>query len=189
MPIKDLLTQFNWVDALVFTPILLRSIYIGVRQGFVVEFFKTLGILFISYFTLHYYSSLGDFLAGKTSIAPELAQIIFYLAISFFIFIGFMFIRQGLFCIIKVEVVTLLKSWGGAILGFVRGIFLTSIIFIFLLVSNNKYLIDSIKQSYFANKVIHIAPYSYRFMFNNLVSKFSAEEKLNPDLFKMLEEK
>lgn len=190
MALNELLAQLNWIDLLIFLPILFRSIYIGLRQGVITEFFKILGVISASYFTLHYYPLLGNFLAGAMPVTLELEPclIFSYLFLFFLVIITFIFIRQVILTVTKIETVNLLMIWGGVILGFLRGIFLTSMIFIFLFLLTNNYLTGSVRQSYFGNKVIRVAPVTYRFIFDNLVVNFFPDEKLNQGIFKMLDE-
>lgn len=182
------LTQFNWVDVLLIMPIMFRGVYIGVKQGIIIEFFKTLGLVFISYFTLHYYSPMGDFLANNTPALPEGCYIFSYLLISFLIWGGFTFGRQSILTIVKVEAAGLVKSWGGAIFGFLRGTLLSSMILIFLLLWNADYLSGSIRQSYFGSKLAYASPNVYKFVFEGIIAKFSPDDRLNRRLFKLLEE-
>ncbi|MDP1853966.1 MAG: CvpA family protein [Candidatus Omnitrophota bacterium] len=182
------LTQFNWIDVLLFMPVMFRGVYIGIKEGVVIELFKTLGLVLISYFTLHYYSPLGDFLANNTPALPEGCYIFSYIFISFLIWVGFTLGRQSILTIVKVETAGLLKTWGGAILGFLRGILLSSIIFIFLLMWNGSYLTGSIRQSYFGNRLTCASPNVYKFVFENIIAKFSPDERLNRRLFKLVEE-
>ncbi len=56
--LTHLIKSINWIDvALAF--LFLRVIFIGVKNGFITEFFKSLGVLTAVFVSLHYYSYLG----------------------------------------------------------------------------------------------------------------------------------
>lgn len=188
MPANEILARVNWVDVLLLLPIVFRAAYIGVRQGVIIEFFKISGVFVISYFTLHYYTVFGEFLAGISPVAFEICAIFSYFVISSLILAVFAIIRQSILKVIKIEAAVMLKAWGGVILGFVRGLLFTSLVFISLLLFHNNYLTGSIKQSYFGSRLVMAAPAVYQGIYNNLVIKFNKHERMNYDLLDLLEE-
>lgn len=187
MQFNELLTKFNWVDVFVFTPILLRALYIGVRQGFIIEFFKTAGVFAVSYLSLHYYLVVGGVLSGKTPFASDAINAAAYFTIICAVFLSFFFIRRGFLSIFKIETITLFNAWGGAALGFIRGILTTSIVMVFLLILNNAYLAGSVKESFFGGRLVRASPAVYRFIFDNFTAKFSPDEQINQNVFQILE--
>ena len=53
--LTHLIKSINWIDvALVF--LLIRMIFVGVKNGFISEFFKFLGIVVAAFISLHFYS-------------------------------------------------------------------------------------------------------------------------------------
>jgi uncharacterized membrane protein required for colicin V production len=187
MNVEEILSRFNWIDILVVT-VLFRSTYIGVKKGFVIELFKNIGIIFTCFFTLHYYVRLGNFLADKTPVAQTTCWLFSYLVISFLILLISTLARHSFLRIIKIETVELLRWLGGGVLGLARGGILASIICLFFVISNVTYLKGSVRQSYSGEKIINIAPNTYRFIFDNLVTKFAPEAELNHTLFEKMEE-
>ncbi|MFQ5681382.1 MAG: CvpA family protein [Candidatus Omnitrophota bacterium] len=179
---KDLLSQFNWIDIFIVI-ILLRSSYMGIKQGFVTELFKLLGIILNIYLSLHYYPLLGNFFSQKSPLPQGIANIFSYLSIGFGLFIVFGLVRHSLLTIIRIETTDLLSRWGGVTLGLIRGILIASLVCLFFLICNNGYLKGSLRQSYFGERIVMAAPTTYRMIFRGLVVKFSPGSRINKDVF------
>ena len=64
--LMDFLQKINWLD-IVSLAICVRAVFIGVKKGFVVEFFKSLGILFSVFITLHYFSDVTVFASTQVT--------------------------------------------------------------------------------------------------------------------------
>ena len=62
--LTHLIKSINWIDvALAF--LFIRMIFIGVKNGFISEFFKFLGVVTAVFVSLHYYSFLAAWLAEE----------------------------------------------------------------------------------------------------------------------------
>src|SRR3989338_2922691 len=96
----DLLNRLNWVDILVWG-ILGRIVYIGIKQGFVTEFFKLLGVTFAVFFTLHYYSSFSKFLQKSIHFPESMTNIFCFALLWATAVITFKFIRDGITLLFK----------------------------------------------------------------------------------------
>jgi len=188
MGVSETLKHFNWVDILA-VALLFRACYIGFRQGIIVEFFKLLGVLFASFFALHYYWRLGTFLSELAPVANVACNAFSYLVLISLSIVLFLLFRKSIFTVIHIEVADLLKSFGGLLLGSLRGVLAASLVFIFFNVTEGPYLAASLRHSRIGSSVVKAAPFTYKFMLEGIFSKFSSQIKLNRELFNALEEK
>jgi len=182
---SELITKLNWVDILVIIA-LIRIIYIGVRQGFIVEFSKTLGVVFAIILSFHYYITFSSFIHTHSPLPASFSDLICFTALFIGVILLFKFIREGLALVIKAEPIPFLNSWGGLILGGLRAWLVTSVFIYVLLISGFSYIEQSARQSYGFNYIIHAAPQTYSFSFNNLIGKFFSGEKINQTVFDVI---
>ena len=132
------------------------------RIIFLNQHFPALGVIF------------GDFLMFIT------LAVLAYLAIA---------ALRGVFSrLIKVEAMSALDRWGGLALGFLRSVFLISLLLIALYLSPINYFKESVKKSYLGSSLSFVDVRAYEFIFNTIVSKFYPEESLNKDIYEVLEE-
>ena len=62
--LTHLIKSINWIDAALFF-LFLRMIFVGVKNGFICEFLKSLGIVIAVFVSLHFYSFLAVWVAQK----------------------------------------------------------------------------------------------------------------------------
>lgn len=182
----ELINKINWVDIFVII-IFLRTLYIGLRRGLVVEFFKLSGVFCASILSFHYFPHIGNFLNAKTPLPLDLADFIGLLFLSSLIILLFKFIREGFTAFIKTEVKTALDRWLGFIFSGLRAFILSSLILVILFFTNITYLQASIKNSFSQRFILNLAPRLYSSSFENLMVKFLPNEQLNTALFDRLE--
>jgi uncharacterized membrane protein required for colicin V production len=181
MLILDILKRFNWVDFFVLI-ILFRIIYVAIRNGFPLELFKLLGIIFSIYLALHYYVNAGEFLRVMLGIKKAPLEPLYFTAFFILAILGylvFIFLRSMLYHFIKMEAVPTLDKWGGFILGIIRGVFTASLVICMLVISNIDYFKNSVADSYSGSYLLRIAPQVYAKIWNGITSKFMANEKFN----------
>ena len=65
-----LIKSINWIDVAL-ACLFLRVIFIGVTNGFIAEFFKSLGVVTAVFFSLHYYSILAAWVAKATILSGD----------------------------------------------------------------------------------------------------------------------
>jgi uncharacterized membrane protein required for colicin V production len=74
--LSDVINRLNWID-LVFVILLIRTGYVAVRNGFLVEIFKISGTILAIYLGCHYYAFLAAFFhsrlgsEGSSAAVPE----------------------------------------------------------------------------------------------------------------------
>lgn len=176
-----MLKEFKWVDIFVVI-ILFRICYIAIKNGLSQEIFKFLGALLALYLSLHYYSSLSDFMArrlGLKSIDGLFLDFVSFVVLSILGYLILVIFRKVFWRFIKFEPVLELNKWGGFILGIGRGILAVSLALYIFVISPAGYFRHSVQNSYSGKKMFKIAPATYRWFWDRIVSKFMAAEKFN----------
>lgn len=177
--------QLNWLDIFVVI-ILIRICYTAVKTGFPVELFKILGLILAAYLSLHYYSRLSLFvstLLGSKNISPLFLSLLSFIFLAGTGLLVFSFLRRIFFKFVKMEAVSALNKWGGFVLGIARGFLFASLLIFIFVMSRADYLKKTVTTSYCAKGVFKIAPAAYVWIFEELVSKFTAAEKFNQAVF------
>lgn len=177
----DILQEINWVDIFIVI-ILLRVVYVAMKNGLPVEIFKFLGTIVAIYLSMHYFYFLGDFLSLSTEghgISLGVLDFIGFLVLVVVGYLIFVILRMFLCQLVKMETVTTLNKVGGLILGIVRGGILASLIVFILFISTVGYLRNSVSKSYLGIRLFPVAPAIYSNLWNGLMSKFMIKEKFN----------
>ena len=173
----------SWVELLNII-ILARIIFIGIKKGFIVEFFKFSGILFSVFIAAHYYSGLAEFFQNSLLNL----NVTVYQAIAFVLLwsagVGlFKLMRDGLLVLFVIEAKPVIDRWGGGIIAVARGI-LTASLFTFVLVLSNLTVVSNVPSSTLSRKFLaHVVPNTYQFIFDGFIVKFFSDEKLNQETF------
>lgn len=185
--ISNILTRLNWIDFIVIS-ILIRVLYVGGKNGFIVELFKLIGITFTAYVSLHYYVKLSNFIIQRLPNMPVPGELVHFfvfillVAVSYAIFV---FVRRGFCNLVKMEAAPMLSKWGGVFLGVGRGILTSSLVMIVLLMSIFPYLNTSVRKSYSGRYLFYVAVSTYSVIWNGFMSKFMAGEKFNDSISKI----
>ncbi|MDO8662558.1 MAG: CvpA family protein [Candidatus Omnitrophota bacterium] len=178
----NILKQINWVDILVLI-LVVRTCFIAAKCGFPIELFKFLGTLSAIYFSFHYFVILSDYISDWLALGKrlplEFLQFIIFVLLAIAGYAAFILLRSILYRFLKMEAVSSLNKWGGLILGIARGTFLASLIIFAMFISSIDYLRNSSKSSYSGKRLFMLAPDTYVWLWNSVVSKFAASEKLN----------
>lgn len=174
-------TQINWLDLFIII-ILIRICYTAIKAGFPAELFKIAGLILATYLSLHYYSGLSSFLSGligpKNTLSALLSPVSFIFLAGAGIF-AFSLLRRIFLKLVKMEAVSSLNKWGGFVLGITRAFLFASLVVFIFVISGTGYLKRSVTASYSGKAVFKIAPATYAWVFNGLVSKFVSGEKFN----------
>ena len=178
----EIVNSLNWVDIFMGV-ILIRAIYIGIRRGFVIEILKLIGVLFAIFISLHYYSGISTFLQNKVHLPKAPADFFSYGFLWAVVILIFKFIREGLTILFKVEAHSAFDKWGGLVLSLVRGLFLCSLMVLFLRLSTIEYLTRNLERSLSASRLVSLAPRFYEACYDNFISKFFPSEELNKSVF------
>lgn len=183
----NILTRLNWID-FIFISIFIRILYVAAKNGFVVELFKLIGIIFTAYVSLHYYIKLSDFIIQrlpKLRISPEFLHFFILVLLVFLSYALFVFARKAFCNLVKMEAAPILSKWGGLVLGMARGILTAGMIIVVLLISTISYLNISVRKSYSGRYLFYAAVNTYSVIWNGLMSKFMASERFNDSISKI----
>jgi len=182
----NFLLRLNWVD-IVIVILVVRICYISIKTGFVPEIFKLAGIICAIYLALHYYMSLGASLQ-KNSFAsvvpPEYFDFICFLALAGLGYLIFFLLRGGLYRLMEVKTIPAVAKWGGIITGLLRCYFTVGLIVFAFSISTVRYFKDSGAKSYIGSRLSDVAPATYSWIWDNLASKLSPNEKVNSTVLK-----
>lgn len=190
--LPEILSQLNWVDFLIVI-IMIRIIYVSSKTGFVIEFFKLLGVIFAIYLSFHYYIITANILKQHVSNIENYIPLEFFDSLVFILVLGlgyaaFAVIRGALCHLIKMEAVPMLSRWGAVILSVARGILFSSAIIFILAISTIKYFDNSAKESYTGKRLFNAAIGTYGFIWNNFLSKFMSSENYNEQISRIEED-
>ena len=100
--ITHLIKSINWIDAaLVF--LFIRIVFVGVKNGFISEFFKSLGVVVAVFISFHYYSFLSAWVAKKTNISWGYWDLVVFAGLWLFVSFFFKLVREGILILFKME--------------------------------------------------------------------------------------
>jgi len=176
--------QINWIDLFVII-ILIKICYVAIKTGFPVELFKILGLILATYLSLHYYFRLSSFvsiLLGSKNIPSVFLSLLSFIFLAGAGFLFFSFLRRIFFKLVKMEAVSSLNKWGGLVLGITRGFLFAGLVIFIFVISGIGYLKKSVAASYSGKAIFKIAPATYGWAFNGIVSKLITGEKLNESI-------
>lgn len=173
----NILKQFNWVDIFVVIA-LFRMGYIATKNGLPTELFKLLGTISAVYLSMHYYTLWAGLLKGY--IAIKSADFLAFIVLVILGYLVFMLLGKLFLRFIQMEAAPNLNKWGGFILGVIRGVLAVSLIIYVFVISPFGYLKNSVNKAYSAKALFKVAPDTYAWLWNNIMSKFRPEEKINP---------
>jgi len=171
--------QFNWVDIFVVI-IFIRIFYVSLKSGFSVELFKFFGAVLAIYLSLHYYTTLADFIGARIKKVPvEFFYLFAFAALAILGNLIFVLLRSIFYRFIHMEAVPQLNKWGGFVLGIARCILVVGLLTFILVISDIGYFKKSVANSYSGKYFLRVAPNVYSGLWNNLISKFMPKEKFN----------
>lgn len=181
MALLNILEQFNWVD-IFFVILLIRIGYIARKNGFTRELFKLLGTLAAIYLALHYYIIFPDYIiqnTGVKNIPLEYFTFFSFLVLAILGYLIFVLFSRAFSRFIQMEAVPNLNKWGSLILSIIRGFLLLSLIIFIFVIAPRGYFRNSVHNSYSGKRLFRIAPATYTWIWNSIISKFRPQEKFN----------
>jgi len=159
-------------------------------MGLAVEFFKLLGVISATYFSLHYYTSLSDLIQRwfiPKEMPLEFMDLLVFIILAVGGYLVFAILRSSFYRFMKLEASPKLSQFGGLILGAARLFFTVGLLIYVLMISGVKYLNQSVKHSYLGSRSILISTNTYGWLWGNIIAKFSPKEKFNPAVTELLE--
>jgi uncharacterized membrane protein required for colicin V production len=178
----EFLKSLNWVDILI-AALLIRTLYIGYKMGFVIEFMKTVGALTAVFFAFHYYTKLAVFMVhatgGKGGVTDALFQAIAFTLIWAFTVIIIKFVRDGIFLVFMVQTISMFDRWGAVAVAVVRFSLTASMLLFVFLLMDQPYMERMTVSSFSQQNVLFLAPDTYRKITNGFVAKLFPNQKVN----------
>lgn len=178
--------RFNWVD-LFFLTLLVRICYIGYRNGFLPEIFKSLGLFFAFLISFNNYTLLNDALLKYIKFPGARLEVISFL----FIFLSIILLFKVL-SLIAVnflgisEKISLINMVMGLVLSFGRALLFLGLLCFFLSNSPVSYLSKSVRHKSLSGQyLIDVAPMVYKGSMNYYVWK-KVRTPLVEELYKNL---
>jgi uncharacterized membrane protein required for colicin V production len=175
-------SQFNFLDIIILI-VLFRICYIAAQTGLSIEIFKFLGVIFSTFISLHYYTSITDLI--RRSFIPkemplEFLDFIVFILLIIIVYLIFVGIRGLLSRFVQLDAVPKINKFTGLLLGLGRAYLITGLMVFTLAISSVSYLQDSVKSSYLGSRAFMVAPRTYDFLWSNIFSKFNPKEEFNP---------
>ena len=180
--------NINWVDLLLIG-LGIRIIYIGIKNGFVDELFKCVGILSAIFITFHYYTPLAKLLHERIGLAESLLTVLCFGFLFAGVLLLFKLIREGITLVLKIQAHSILDRWGGFAVSLLRSLLAGSVVLISLQVSGIEYFQKNVKKSLFSLYLLDLSPDFYKAFYEGCISKFFPNEKFNPAVFQLKTEK
>ncbi len=179
--LMDFIKNINWLDILM-VGVCARAVFVGAKTGFITEFFKSLGIIFSIFITLHYFSTVTVILSAHVKLfaLPTLAVLVFcaFWALTTYLF---KLIREGLMMVFSVQAHPNIDRWGGILLSSLRGVVVCGMVFYFLLLSYHPGILNLAKRSLSRQAVSYLPTGIYTGIYNGSVVKFFPEEKISEE--------
>ncbi|MDP3041300.1 MAG: CvpA family protein [Candidatus Omnitrophota bacterium] len=187
--ILEILSKFNFLDFIILI-VLFRICYIAAKMGLSVEIFKLSSIIFSTYIALHYYTTFSDLIQRRylpKAISIEFLDFIIFLLLIIAGYLCFVGLRSILFRFIQLNAIPKINQFAGLILGIGRGFLVVGLLSFTLAISGVTYLSGSVRHSYLGSKAFAISPQVYGWLWNNIFSKYSAQEKFNSTVTKAID--
>jgi len=185
--ISEIFSIINVVDIIVLC-VFVRSIYIGYNQGLMVEFFKMLGIVFATFFSLHYFVSFALFLGKLLPLPMDMVVEVAYVTIWIVMVALFAVVRQGWMLTFKPFEKTFAYRMLGGGLGTVRAAFITGLLFLAIFISSSTFFVRTARSSLSGFYLKDIAVSFYTFSYKNFIVKVFPKEPINEKVFEFYPE-
>lgn len=177
----EIFRHLNWIDLLM-VAVLIRAIYIGIKRGFVDEFFHLVGVVVTIFVVFHYYPLVSSFLERRTFLSVKSSNWIAYLFLWGVVALLAKLIRDGFRIIFKVETVSFVNKCGGFLVCFGRAILLASLIIWFLFITGHTYIQENIRASVSGSRLAQAGTILYQKTFEGFVVKLFPDERLNREI-------
>ncbi|MCM8783670.1 MAG: CvpA family protein [Candidatus Omnitrophica bacterium] len=149
----NLLKEFNWVDAVVLI-FIIRGIFRGAKNGFVLEVLSLSGWCVALYLALKFYKTIASTLHERTEIPLVLNEVFIFGGIIITTILLANFLGQILKRIVRIKVVERISFYGGAIFGVLKACVILSALFYFLGILGISYINKSIQERSLSGRAI-----------------------------------
>ena len=177
--ITHLIKSINWIDvALVI--LFARTIFVGVKNGFISEFFKSLGVVVAVFVSLHYYSFLAALAAQKTHLIWGYWNLLVIAVIWMAVWFFFKLLRDGVLILFKAETNhDGFDKYAAGIVAVGRGLLACGMLIFGVMLAQFGPLTRMTIHSYSYKIAGTAAVTTYSFLYNNLVGKLLTGQHYN----------
>ena len=177
--LTSFIRSINWIDVLL-AALFIRLIFVGVKNGFLSEFFKLLGVVCAVFVSLHYYSYLADLIIRKTNLVWVYWDLVIFAVLWFAVIIFFKYLREGILILFKVETNHQgFDKYAAGVVAVGRGILIGSLAIFLILLTHYGPLTRMSLHSYSYKIAGRAAVGTYSFLYKNLVGKLYPHEQYN----------
>lgn len=177
--VTHLIKSINWIDAGL-AVLFIRMIFVGVKNGFLSEFFKSLGVVVAVFVSLHYYSLLAAWLTAKINVAWVYWDLVIFALLWFAVMLFFKFLRDTILILFKVETTHEgFDKYAAGVVAIGRGILVCSLTLFLVLLAQYGPTTRMAMHSYSYKISGHAAVSTYRFLYSHLIDKLFAGEHYN----------
>ncbi len=181
--LTQLFRTINWVDVALFA-LFIRTVFISVKNGFIAEVFKFLGVLGALFVGLHYYAFWAEFLAKKASLPLVNLRFLVFTVLVVAVVFAFKLVRDGIFLLFKAETTHEgFDKYGAGVLGAVRGWLLCSTVLFAVLLVPHPWVHHQALSAWTHKTAAKAAPDTYSFLYHQLIGKLFEGQKFNADVF------
>jgi len=179
--LMDFLKHIIWLDVLVVL-LFIRIVFIGIKTGFIAEFFKMTGVLIAIFITFHYYSVFSQALNTYTHMPLSWAHFTAMTVLWGVVGGVTKLFRDGFLLLFKVETTNPgFNQWAAGCLAVVRGVILSSLMVVMVSFLPLEYVIKQSESSLASRYIARVAPFVYVLAFERFVGRLFPDEKLNTD--------
>jgi len=179
--LMDFFKSLNWVDILL-VAVCARAIFIGIKTGFIVEFFKSTGLLVAIFISFHYYTLIAGVVAPRVTLfEPMLIQVFVFLTLWLLVTLVFKIVRDGLMMLFSIQANPQLDQWGGACIAILRGLVVCSMTLFALLLTQHASVVKVAQKSFSRHVVSNLSMGIYALIEQGIVAKFFPEEAINEE--------
>ena len=184
--ITHLIKSINWIDAALVV-LFIRIIFIGVKNGFVSELFKSIGVVVAVFISLHYYSFLAAWVALKTHFSWAWWDLAIFLVLWIVVTVFFNFFRDSLLLLFKVETTHQgFDKYAAGVVAVGRGILVCSLTIFAILLMHFGPTSRMAVHSYGYKIAGRAAVGTYSYLYKNLVDKLFSGEHYNVEAPRVL---
>ena len=174
----EIFNKVNWVDIVVLI-LLIRAVYVGVKNGLTSELFNFIGIILSLTVSLYWYGKIADVLIVNFYLPTWTAQFFCFVIVAQLIRVVFKYGIALFLKVLNIQFVPQLERAGGGIVGFGRGIMISALLLLSMILLPSAYLSDSIYEKSFSGIfLIRAAERTY-----NALTFWIPEEKLDKTIF------
>ena len=184
--LTHIIKSINWIDAALIL-LFIRMIFVGVKNGFISELFKSIGTVTAVFVSLHCYSFLAAWVALKTKISWEFWDLVIFALLWFVVLFVFKYLREGIVFLFKVETNHEgFDKYAAGIVAVGRGLLICSLTIFLILLTHCGPMMRMTVRSYSYKIAGRAASGTYSFLYNNLVDKLFTGAHYNAAVAKVL---